>query len=129
MMCQKFRSLRWLGLASSSVVCLALITGYSLVPPTWAEDQTPSLTPAAHDLPPAAVPQTSGVRIEKQAQSHRLFLKKPERTARFPSLEQAAGVRPYRFIRLASTSLPRRHLYAPRSQSSSPDDPSDLPLS
>jgi len=129
MMCQTFRSLRWLGLASSSVVCLVLIAGYSLVPPTWTEDQTPSLTPAAHDLPPAAVPQTSGARIEKQAQSLRLFLKKPERTARFPSLEQAAGVRPHGFIRHASSSFPWRHLYAPRSQSSSPDDPSDSLLS
>ena len=129
MVCRRFRGQRWLGLASISIVCLALIAGCIFLPPTWFDDQAPSLTPAAHNLPLAAVAETSGTRVEKQAQSHRLFLKKPERTARFSSVERVTGIHRYGFIRHASIGFPWRHLHPPRSQSSSPDDPSDSLLS
>ena len=126
--CRRLRSQPWLGLAPSSIVCLTLIAGCVFLPPTWPEDRAPSLTAATHEVPLAAVAETSGIRIQKQGQSHRLFLKKPERMLRFSSVEPITGVPPYRFIRHTSTSLARRH-HLPRSQSSSPDDPGDSLLS
>jgi len=127
--CRRLRSQPWLGLAPSSIVCLTLIAGCVFLPPTWPEDRAPSLTAATHEVPLAAVAETSGIRIQKQGQSHRLFLKKPERMLRFSSVEPVTGVRPYGFIPHASTGLARRSLYPPRSQPSSPDDPSDSLLS
>lgn len=129
MLCRKLRVGSWRGMTPTLVVSLALIGGIAFIPPGWVEDETPSLTPAAHDVPLAAVAENSGVRIEKQAQSQRIFIKKPERSARLSSAERAPGLRPSYPTPQAFRSLPRRQLYAPRSRPSSPDDPSDPLLS
>lgn len=129
MLCRKLRCASWWGLFPALGVCLALIGGMALLPPAWLEDEIPSLTAASHALPLTAIAENPGLRFEKQAQSQRPFLKRPERTSRLSAGIRASSFRSSALRPRAFRGLPRRHLYAPRSRPSSPDDPSQLPLS
>lgn len=129
MLCRRLRARSWRGITPALVVCLALIGGIPVIPATWPEEDTPSLTPTNHDLPLTALAEGSGVRIEKQAQAHRLVIRKPDRSARLSTAERAPSARPLAPTTLAFHSLPRRQLYAARRGPSIPDDPSDPLLS
>jgi len=89
----------------------------------------PSLTAASHNHPLTGLVESGGVRVEKQAQSSRLSIKKPEGSVRLSSVRPLASPPPSTIAPQLTVNLPRRHLYAPRSQPSSPDEPSDLLLS
>lgn len=129
MVCRKLRARSWRGITPTLVACLALIGGIPIIPATWPEEGTASLTPTNHDLPLTALAESSGVRIEKQAHSHRLVIKKPDRSARLSTAERAPGPRPFTSSTQAFRRLPRRQLYAARSRPSAPDDPGDPLLS
>lgn len=129
MLCRRLRIRPWRGIPLALVACFALIGGIAILPITWSEEETPSLTPTTHTVPLTAVAESTGVRIEKLAQSHRPLITKLDRHARV-----AAAIRAPNLRRLSAPSqiwvtLPGRHPYAPRSQPSSPDDPSHSPLS
>lgn len=129
MLCRKLRCTSWRGLFPALGVCLAVIGGMVLLPPAWLEDEIPSLTAASHTLPLTAIAENSGLRFEKQAQSQRPFLKRPERTSRPSAGTRVSSLRSSALRPRAFRGLPRRHLYAPRSGPSAPDDPSHSPLS
>jgi hypothetical protein len=129
MLCRKLRTRPWRGIIPTLVACIALVGGIAVIPTTWPEEETPSLTPTTRDLPLTALAESSGVRIQKQAQSHRIFIKKPERSTRLSAAERAPSPRSCIQTTQAFRSLPRRHLYAARSRPISPDDPSDPLLS
>jgi hypothetical protein len=129
MLCRRLRIRPWRGMTPGLIACLALIGGIAVIPATWPEEETPSLTPTNRDLPLTALAESTGVRIEKQAQSHRPVVKRPERSGRLSSAEQAPRPRPFTPTAQAFHSLPRRQLYAARSRPISPDDPSDPLLS
>jgi hypothetical protein len=129
MRCRRLRLRSWWSITLPLIVCLALVGGIAVIPATWPDEGFPSLTPTTHDLPLSALAEASAVRIEKQAQSHRLSIKKPERGVRPSTTERMANSRPSPPTPRAFRSLPRRHLYAPRSRPSSPDDPSNRLLS
>lgn len=129
MLCRRLRIRPWPGIASTLVACLALIGGIAVIPATWSEEETPSLTPTNHDLPLIALANSTGVRVAKQAQSHRPFIKKPDRSGRLSAPGRGLSLRPWNPALQAFRALPRRSLYAPRSRPSSPDDPSHPLLS
>jgi hypothetical protein len=129
MLCRQLRIWSWWGIVPTLVACLALVGGIAVVPATWPEEETPSLTPTNYALPLTAVAENSGVRIERQAQSHRLFIKKPERSARLSTAQRDPTLRHCRPIPQGFRALPRRNLHAARSRPSSSDDPSDPLLS
>jgi len=116
-------------LSVTVVTCLALAGGTIIVPQAWPEDEVPSLTPTNRNLPLNALAENPGARIEKQAQSHRLFIKRPERSARLMCPERALTSRPCNPGPQALRSLPRGNLSPARSQPNSPDDPSQPLLS
>lgn len=125
MLCRTLRTWSCQGIFPTLFVCLALVGGLTALPPAWPEDETSSLTPAAHNVPLTAVTESAGVRIEKQAHSHRLILKRPDRSTRLSSAERSPSLRACNPTAQAFHSLPRRQLYAARSRPISPDDPSD----
>lgn len=125
MLCRRLRVRSWPGAGTTLVLCLALTGGLAVLPPVWLEDETPALAPAAHDIPLTAVAEGSGVRLEKQAQSPRLVIRRPERGARLSSAGRVPRPRPFTPTTQAFRSLPRRQLYAAGNRGSSPDDPSD----
>jgi hypothetical protein len=129
MLCRRLRIRSWWGIVPTLVACLALVGANALTPATWPEEEAPSLAPTTHNFPLAALAETSGVRIEKQAQSHRPLIRKPDRTARLSTAERDPGLRHRSPIPQAFRTLPRRSLYAARSRPNSPDDPSDPLLS
>lgn len=129
MLCRRLRIRPWQSIAPTLVACLALIGGLAVVPATWPEEETPSLTPASDNLPLTALAESAGVRVEKQAQSHRPFIKKPDRSARLFSPGRGLSLRPWNPTLQAFQALPRRGLYAARSRPSSPDDSSHPLLS
>ncbi len=116
-------------LSVTVVTCLALAGGTIIVPQAWPEDEVPSLTPTSRNLPLNALAENPGARIEKRAQSHRLFIKKPERSARLTPAERAPNTRPFTPAPQAFRSFPRRHRSAAQIRPSSPDDPSQPLLS
>lgn len=124
MRCRRLRIRSWWSITPTLIACLALVGGIAVIPATWPDGEFPSLTPTTHNLPLSALAEASAVRIEKQAQSHRLSIKKPERGAWTSATERMASSRPIPPTPPAFRSLPRRHLYAPRSRPSSSDDPS-----
>lgn len=129
MVCRKLRIQPWPGIAPTLVACLALIGGTAAIPTTWSDEEIPSLTATNQDIPLTALENRTGVRVEKQAQSHRPFIKKPDRSLRFSSAERRPNLRHCSPILQAIRALPRRNLYTTRSRPSSPDDPSDPLLS
>ena len=124
MLCRRLRIRPWRGIAPAVVACLALIGGLAVIPTTWPEEETPSLTPTSHNLPLTALAESAGVRVEKQAQSHRPFIKKPDRSTRLFSRERGLSLRPWNPTLRVFRALPRRSLYAARSRPGPPDDPS-----
>jgi hypothetical protein len=129
MVCRNLRSRPRRGLVLSLAVCLALAGGITIPPPPWLEDGTASLTSTARDLPLSALATNPNVRIEKQAQSHRLSVKKPERGARLSTAPGNSRARPLARTSQAFRSLPRRPLHTVRLGPNSPDDPSQPLLS
>ena len=129
MLCRRLRAGSWRGVAPTLLVCFALIGGVAPMPSTSPEDETPSLAAAAHAVPLAALAESSGIRIEKQAQSHRLFIKKPERSGRVSPAERAPSLRSRTPTTQTPRSLPRCSLYSARSRPGPPDEPSDPLLS
>lgn len=126
------RKLRLCSLPRLSValaVCLAVAAGMFVFPSAWPADEIPSLTPGARSLPLTAVAENLGVRLEKQAQSHRLFIKRPERSARLICPDRPPTPWPRNPALQAFRSLPRGHLSAAPSRPNSPDDPSQPLLS
>jgi len=129
MLCRQLRIWPWRGIVPALVACLALIGEIAVVPATWPEEETTSFTPTTHYLPLTGLAESSGVRIEKQAQSHRPLIRKPNRTARLSTAERDLGLCHCSPIPQAFRALSRRNLYAARSRPSSPDDLSDPLLS
>jgi hypothetical protein len=129
MLCRQLRIWPWRGIVPALVACLALIGANALTPATWPEEETASFTPTTHHLPLTGLAESSGVRVEKQAQSHRPFIKKPDRSARLFSPGRGLSLRPWNPTQRVFRALPRRSLYAARSRPGSPDDPSDPLLS
>lgn len=123
MVCRNLRNRSRCGIILSLIVCVALAWAITILPPLWLEDETPSLTSSAPGLPLSALTINPNVRIEKEAQSHRLSVKKPERGARLSSAPGISRARPLARTSQAFRSLPRHPLHTVRLGSSSPDDP------
>lgn len=129
MVCRNLRNRSWCGIILSLTVFVALTWAITILPPLWPEDETASLTSRAPDRPLTALATNPNLRIEKQAQSHRLSLKKPERGARLSPTPGIAPPRPLMRTPQASRILPRRQLHMARPGPGSPDDPSQPFLS
>ncbi len=130
MLCRTLRNWSWWRFTLTQAVCVAVLWGITVLPDGWFKDESPSLTPTAHDLPLSALAANPNVRFEKVAQSQRLSInKKPERSARLSTPIRATRSRPYAPTPQAFQNLPRRHIHAVRIRPSSPDDPSHLYLS
>ncbi len=127
MLCRSLRELPYCRLPLIVLVCLVLVVGIGIPPLALRAEQVPSLTIRAHELPLIALAETSGVRIEKQAQAPRPFLRKPDRTARLVTpVARDHGARMGVRIQHVFRNLPRRQLHALRITPRSPDDPSSL---
>lgn len=120
MLCRSLRNLRWSRLPLTLAICLALIGGIAALPSAWPEDEAPSLTIRTYTLPLAALAANSGLRIEKQAQPHRLSFPKPGHSARLASIARSAA--PYPPMQ-AYRAFPRRLLHPGHLKPRSPDDP------
>ncbi len=127
MLCRNLRELPYGRLPLVVLVCLALAAGVGIPTLAISVDQTPSLTIRAPEFPLAALAETSGVRIEKQAQSPRPCIRKPDRMARLVvPVARDHGARIGVRIQHVFRSLPRRQLHAVRITPRSSDDPSSL---
>ncbi len=129
MLCRSLRSLPCWRLPLVVPLCLALVAATGVVPRVASEQQTPSLTIRAPELPLTALAETSGVRIEKQAHSQRPSLRKPDRIARLViPVAREHGPRLSVHIQHFFRNHPRRQLHAIRTAPRSSDDPSRLLL-
>jgi hypothetical protein len=130
MLCRNLRRLPYRRLPLIVPVCLALLGGIAVPPPAVGADQVPSLTIRAPEFPLAALAETSGIRIEKQAQSQRPFTRKPDRVSRLiiPLVRHRSPRLNVR-IQHVFRNLPRRQLPAMRLTPSSANDPSSPLLS
>ncbi len=127
MLCRRLRELPYWRLPLIVFVSLALIVGIGIPPLVLHAEQTPSLTIRAHELPLIALAETTGIRIEKQAQSQRSSLRKPDRIAHLVMpVAHDHGPRLSVRIQHVFRNLPRRQLHALRVTPRSPDDPSSL---
>ena len=129
MVCRNLRNRSWRGLTLRLAVCLALAWPITVLPPPWLEDESASLTSAVPDLPLTALTTNPNVRIEKQAQSHRLSVKKPQRGARLSPIPGIPRPSPMMRTPQAFRNHPRRPLHTVHSRPSSSDDPSQPFLS
>ncbi len=127
MLCRNLRELPYGRLPLIVLVCLALAAGVGIPPLVPSADQTPSLTIRAPEFPLAALAETAGVRIEKEAQSPRPSIRKPNRMARLLiPVARDHGARIGVHIQHVFRNLPRRQLHAVRITPRSSDDPSGL---
>lgn len=130
MLSRSLRNLPWWRLPPTLLVCVAFL-GEIAVPLHAANaDQAPSLTIQTPEVPLAALADTSGNRIEKQATSQTFSLRKPDRVAHLviPGVRDRSprwGVRTQHVRR----TLSRRQLHAVRLAPRAADDPSSLLLS
>lgn len=129
MLCRSLRNLRWSRLALSLALCLALIGGIATLPSAWPEDETPSLTIRTYNFPLTALAANSGLRIERQAQPHRLSFPKPGHSARLTSIARPAAPNPRTQANRAYRAFPRRLLHPGHLKPRSPDDPGSPLLS
>jgi hypothetical protein len=130
MVCRNLRSfLNW-RLPLIVPVCLAMLGRIAIPPPAVSADQVPSLTIRAPEFPLAALAETAGIRIEKQAQSQRPSIRKLDRASRLIiAVVRHRGPRLNVRIQHVFRNLPRRQLHAMRLTPSSSDDPSSPLLS
>ncbi len=130
MLCRSLRSLPCWRLPLVVPMCLALVGGFPVPPPAVTAGQVPSLTIRALDFPLTALAETSGVRIEKQAELQRPSVRKPDRAARLiPPVVRDRRPRWNVRIQHVFRNLPRRQLHAVRITPGSSDDPSSPLLS
>lgn len=130
MLCRNLRRLPYWRLPLIVPVCLALLGGIVVLPSPVGADQIPCLTIRAPEFPLAALAETSGIRIEKQAQSQRPFIRKPDRVSRviIPVVRNRSARLNVR-IQHVCRNLPRRQLHAIRLTPRSSDDLSSPLLS
>jgi len=131
MICRQLRGLSSDHLSVSLAICIA-VSGLSFMAvPTLlpSEDETPTITLRGPSLPWAAVAEGTRLRLEKQAQTNRVSLKKPARSAHQAAANthqvRVQHLRPPQFSR----DLPRRSLPAQRFTSRSSEDSGDPYLS
>jgi hypothetical protein len=126
MLCRALRSVsvgRW---ALAGLLCLALTWGTAA--PTRlsvADDGSTSIGLRAPEVPLAALETTSGIRFEKQGQTVRLTLHKPERSAHRSSTERSCGVLSRPKPRHTLPLLPRRLLPPRHMTPRAPNDAGD----
>jgi hypothetical protein len=125
MICWTLRGPAWRWLAPALAICL-VAGGWLLALPSTlpGADEPPAFAPLAQDQP-VALTLTSGIRLEKPAQLHRVSPKKLEvggRTARCGAIQTVRGPA---LPRQPRWDLPRRHLFAVRTIPRSPDDSAD----
>jgi hypothetical protein len=111
--------------AALAAVWLVLSGGLAGAPPPSLHDSLPSLAPRASEIPVAAVVGNALPRQEKQLQSQRVTLQKPERATRHLAASQRPAAPPSRVsLRSPSRDLARRSLPTRRATPRAPDDPS-----
>jgi len=130
MLCRTLREMRLGDMILCVLVCLAMAGGFPTPPKAWPEDETPTIglwTPA---FPLVALAANSPLRIEKQAQTNRLTLHKPQRSSHFSAAEQVQMIQPRPQVRnQTSSTLPRRFLPSRHMVPHGPDDSGDPFLS
>lgn len=131
MLCRYLRYLSSYHISIALTICVATSgLSFMVTPPVLpSEEETPTITLHSPEPPWAAVSQASGVRLEKQAQTGRVSLQKPVRSAHLAttSLHQmhSQQPRPHQVAR----HLPRRLLPAQRFTLRSSGDSGDPYLS
>jgi hypothetical protein len=99
-------------------------------PPAWPEDDGPSFTVPSATSAMLAIAEGSSPRLQKQAQTKRLSLHKPQLGSRISSAEYARIVQPRPHIRHQRSSLlPRRLLSVRQLVPRGPDESGDPFLS
>ncbi len=119
--------LRPLGHQAAAILAavLAVVPGFAPAPPSADEQRVPSLVMRAPEIPLAAVTPAGGVRVEKQVQSQRLSLLKPDRSGRhLATASRATSLQPQPLLHRTYRDLPQRPLPTRRSTPRAPDDPS-----
>ncbi len=126
MLCRQLRNLVFGRLALAAAVCLALfVSGGPGTPTLPGERQAPSLVLRTIEFPLAVLALGGAVRLEKQAQTPRFVLHRPNRISRLSPAECARpfAVRPE--LRHTLRVLPRRGLPARRLMPRAPSDAGD----
>jgi hypothetical protein len=90
-----------------------------------SDTEPPALASLTRGHPITALAESSGVRLEKPAQSHRTSLKKPEFGGRLAKTTAAPNASSSVQHRQPLWDFPRRHLAAARLIPRSPDDSAD----
>ena len=106
-------------------VCLALLSAITILPATWLEDATLSLTSTGQDLLVTAVIVDPGVRVAKRTRSEYLSVKEPKRGTRIAQTLSPPSHRVSRQTGRIFRNLPRRQYHPARPKPISPDAPTD----
>ncbi|HSB72439.1 MAG TPA: hypothetical protein VLT62_24180 [Candidatus Methylomirabilis sp.] len=129
MICKALRNLVWVRVALILAIGAALAGGLVTPPPAWSESEAPSLTIRAPELPLTALVGNPAIRLEKQAQSHRLNLHKPGQSARLSVVIRDPSPRLRTQTLRAFRGFPRRLLHPGHVKPRPADDPSNPLLS
>lgn len=129
MLCRSLRNLVWVRPILAAGISLALLGMFPTLPLISPENETPSLTIRAPELPLTALIQNASLRLEKLAEPHRPSPQKPEQTRRVSVAIRHLNHSPRAVSPRAFRGFPRRLLYPRHLALSSPDDPSRPPLS
>ena len=131
MICRYLRGHLSSDLSVGLAICVA-VSGLSVMvvaPLMPSEDEAPTITLRGPSIPWAAVAEGVGLRLEKQAQTNRVSIQKPSRSAHLAAVK-AQQVRALHFRPpQSSRDLPRRLLPARHFSVSSPEDSGDPYLS
>ena len=126
MLCRALRNVsvgRW---ALAGLLCLAVIWGTAETTRLSFDDNgTTSIGLRAPDVPLVALEATSSVRFEKQGQTVRLTLHKPERSVHLASADRFSGVLSRPKVCHSFPRLPRRFLQPRHATPRAPNDAGD----
>ena len=126
MICWALRGPAWRWLAPALAICLVAAAWLMALPRVLpGDDEPPAFAPLSQDHPNTALAESSGVRMGKPAQLHRLSFKKPETGGRILRPGATQTVRATTVHRQPLWDLPRRHLFSVRSIHRFPADSAD----
>jgi hypothetical protein len=127
MLCRSLRSLLIGRLILTAALCLSLVASVSVVSPVFPEEDEPtSMVFRAIQVPLAALATSAGLfRFEKQAQTSRYTLQKPERSGHLMPADHPYLLHAWSALRHGSRLLPRRSLSSRHLAQRPPSDAGD----